>query len=288
MNGKMVGDLLREARLAKQLQLTDIEKLTGIESQYLLAMELDQFGLLPSGSVDAYLTSFAEVVGLDSDILRDQYEKQSSFQNSLPHFSSPKKEEVVPTSYEEADFQEERTVHRRRRSHREETQKKSVLPVVILSLLSIAIVATVAYITINHWPFSNAAKNNNSEVTTTTTTSTSVETTTVTEASVNLKPELQADGSYLLSFKATKENATVMFSIKEGESWVASNDGVNGELGSMLNLDQKEYSNIVHKGGSSYITIGLPKLVTLTVDGHKVDLSELHNQSPAIFTLKVE
>ena len=37
-----LGEQLRAARTKKKLSLYDVEKLTGVEAQFLLAMEMDQ------------------------------------------------------------------------------------------------------------------------------------------------------------------------------------------------------------------------------------------------------
>ena len=42
-----LGEQLRAARIKKELSLYDAEKVSGVEAQYLLAMEMDQLKALP-------------------------------------------------------------------------------------------------------------------------------------------------------------------------------------------------------------------------------------------------
>lgn len=290
MNGKMIGDILREARLGKQLQLTDIEKETGIEVQHLLALELDQFSLVPSDQVESYLRSYAEMVGLDADEIYNQYQKQASFQSTLPHFSSKETTTSQETEVSEESVPTERMANRRRRrSHREVTQKKSKLPTILLSLFSLAILVVVGYFIFKQWPFINTAQETSKETTSSTTeATTTTETTTVTEAVSNLKMTVQEDGSSLATVQTNKESVDLIFTLKEGESWVGLSDGTNGEQGTILTGEQTKFTVSVNKGSSSLVTIGLPQAVTVSLDGQEVDLTNLVNYSPATFTLTVE
>lgn len=72
MMQKSVGTQLRDGRELKHLSLEDLEALTGIKASYLLAMEMDQFSLLPSKSYEiSYLKRYAQAIDLDhEDILR--------------------------------------------------------------------------------------------------------------------------------------------------------------------------------------------------------------------------
>lgn len=289
MNGKMIGDILREARLGKQLQLTDIEKGTGIEVQHLLALELDQFSLVPSDQVESYLRSYAEMVGLDADEIYNQYQKQASFQSTLPHFSSKETISQETEVSEEPVPMERMANRRRRRSHREVTQKKSKLPAILLSLLSLAILVVVGYFIFKQWPFINTAQETSKETTSSTTdATTTTETTTVTEAVSSLKMTVQEDGSSLATVQTNKESVDIIFTLKEGESWVGLSDDTNGEQGTILTGEQTKFTASVNKGSSSLVTIGLPQSVTVTMDGQEVDLTNLVNYSPATFTLTVE
>lgn len=295
MNGKMIGDVLREGRLNKQLQLTDIENETGIAVQHLLALELDQFALIPVNEVESYLRSYAASVGLDADEILDQYNKQSSFQNTLSQSRVTKLPaiEKSTSAASKEDVPLERMAHRRRRSHREQTKKKSVLPKLLLSLLGLSVIALAGFLVIKYWPLTDLVKKSTSETTMTTeetTTSTVTETTTLTTEIplTTLKMEVQSDGSYLATLETDKSAVDVTFTLKEGESWVSMNDGVNGEQGMLLSTGQNTFTVAVNKGTSQLVTVGQPQLTTVSVDGQELELSEIINNLPATFTLRVE
>lgn len=293
MNGKMVGDILREARINKQLQLTDIQISTGIPTQHLLALELDQFSLIPEEHVEDYLVKFGELLGLDGESLLQQYKEQISFQSTLPHFSSiePAFSDVSNVDTDEEMEEGERRVHRRRGNHREKKQKKSKLPAIIFSLLGLAIIVLVGYFAVKEFPFftgSNQETTTESE-TREATTATTISETTVTEATATpVKVEAQAEGGFLATVKSGKDSVNVVFTLIEGASWVSLNDGVNGDQGTTINAEQKEFTVTVAKGSSSYVTIGILPSTKVTVDGQEIDLSALTGYSPANFTLTVE
>jgi hypothetical protein len=69
-----LGNSLREARLRRRLDLSDVEADTKIRVKYLGALENEDFGILP-GTVYArgYLRAYARYLGLDSDLYLDEY-----------------------------------------------------------------------------------------------------------------------------------------------------------------------------------------------------------------------
>ncbi len=72
-----LGDILREARLRRNLQITDCESATKIRGKYLRALEEDQFDVLPGQTfVRGFLRTYAEFLGLDGQAMVDAYETQ--------------------------------------------------------------------------------------------------------------------------------------------------------------------------------------------------------------------
>lgn len=61
-----IGEKLREAREEKQLSLEDIQKITKIQSRYLVAIEQDDFYALPGKFyARAFIKEYAQAVGID-------------------------------------------------------------------------------------------------------------------------------------------------------------------------------------------------------------------------------
>jgi cytoskeletal protein RodZ len=70
MSAKEVGQQLRQARLARNLELVEIAKATRIRSHYLRALEEGEFDILPSpAQVRGFLRTYAEFLELDAQAL---------------------------------------------------------------------------------------------------------------------------------------------------------------------------------------------------------------------------
>src|SRR3990172_12832506 len=70
MSAKEVGQHLRQARLARNLELVEIAKATRIRSHYLRALEEGEFDVLPSpAQVRGFLRTYAEFLELDAQAL---------------------------------------------------------------------------------------------------------------------------------------------------------------------------------------------------------------------------
>lgn len=83
-----IGELLREQRIKKGLSIDDIQEITKIRSRYIQAIEDGNLDKLPGQFyAKAFIKSYAEVVGLDREIL-EQY------QGSIP---KPELENVTVT-----------------------------------------------------------------------------------------------------------------------------------------------------------------------------------------------
>ncbi|MCK1222309.1 helix-turn-helix domain-containing protein [Streptococcus uberis] len=82
MREQTLGEFLRETRVQRKITLDDIESQTGISSHYLLALELDQFKIIPENNFENILKQYAEFVGLDYGLLKNRYEEQVDSNNS--------------------------------------------------------------------------------------------------------------------------------------------------------------------------------------------------------------
>jgi cytoskeleton protein RodZ len=69
-----IGNSLREARIRKGLDLKEAEEATKIRSKYLQALEDDDFEVIPGPAfVKGFLRTYATFLGLDADLLLDEY-----------------------------------------------------------------------------------------------------------------------------------------------------------------------------------------------------------------------
>lgn len=82
MNTRTVGQLLKEERNRRQLSLDALSKKTRIRVEYLEALELGQFELLPAATfVKGYIKRYANLLGLDHKpllaLLRRDYKESA-------------------------------------------------------------------------------------------------------------------------------------------------------------------------------------------------------------------
>jgi hypothetical protein len=74
-----IGSSLRDARVRKGLELTDLEAETKIRAKYLRALEEERFELLPGDAyAKGFLRSYAERLGLDGQLYVDEYNSRFS------------------------------------------------------------------------------------------------------------------------------------------------------------------------------------------------------------------
>ncbi len=74
---KTVGNMLREARLTRELTPGDIERAIKIREKYILAIEDDNFAALPSPSyAKGFVRNYAEYLGLPTDAVMAFFRRQ--------------------------------------------------------------------------------------------------------------------------------------------------------------------------------------------------------------------
>ena len=70
--------MLREARMARELSLADVESATRIRQKYLEALETGDFAKLPRGAVARrFLRTYAAFLGLDAEDMLLRYGSES-------------------------------------------------------------------------------------------------------------------------------------------------------------------------------------------------------------------
>ena len=69
-----IGATLREARMRRRIDITDMEVRTKIRAKYLRALENEEWDLLPGPTyVRSFLRTYADALGLDSRLLVEEY-----------------------------------------------------------------------------------------------------------------------------------------------------------------------------------------------------------------------
>ena len=135
-----LGEQLRAARIKKELSLYDVEKFSGVEAQFLLAMEMDQLKALPEDIQQEALEKYATSVGLDGKRL---FEEQRQNEQKL-------KKEKKPVERKEDTLAAKAPMSRFLKHKREEKRKSNYLPLLVLSAVSLLIICSVGYIIVRH------------------------------------------------------------------------------------------------------------------------------------------
>jgi cytoskeleton protein RodZ len=72
-----IGETLREARMRKRIDMTEVEAATKIRAKYLRALETEEWELLPGPTfVKTFLRTYADYLDLDSRLLVEEYKQR--------------------------------------------------------------------------------------------------------------------------------------------------------------------------------------------------------------------
>src|SRR5688572_3194047 len=72
-----IGETLREARMRRRIDMTEVEAATKIRAKYLRALEGEEWHLLPGPTfVKTFLRTYADYLELDSRLLVEEYKQR--------------------------------------------------------------------------------------------------------------------------------------------------------------------------------------------------------------------
>src|SRR5919206_41346 len=85
-----IGERLREARMRQGLDISELEASTKIRAKYLRALENDEFAMLPGTTyVRSFLRTYAEYLGLDAQLLVEEFRAQHEPREVEAHALAP-------------------------------------------------------------------------------------------------------------------------------------------------------------------------------------------------------
>jgi len=91
--GLVIGEVLKQARARRKLEIRTVEQQTKIRAKYLRALENEEWEVLPGPAyAKGFLRTYAAFLGLDGDALVDEYRRkvESSLGPDQPqHFAEP-------------------------------------------------------------------------------------------------------------------------------------------------------------------------------------------------------
>ena len=313
MREQTIGEILREARVAKHLTLEDVEEKAAIPSPHLLALELEQFKLIPKDKVETYLQQYGEAVELDTADLLEKYHEQevgSSDEEQEEHVveSTTNIESIVKTPQDEtisiAKSVSDDSIIIGSRSCRYKGKEKtnSYLPIVMLCLVALGILAFVSFVTWNQLQSdsknastSYSVVHSSSATTTDSTSSESASSTSESSSSkedTSLKMSTEGSGNSLtVNLSNVTDSLTVEISLSgANSSWVSVTNSESNDSGTLLSsTGTTSYTAVLPSGTtSSLITLGVTEGVTVTIDGQEVDTSALTSTALSYITINIQ
>lgn len=313
MREQTIGEILREARVAKHLTLEDVEEKAAIPSPHLLTLELEQFKLIPKDKVETYLQQYGEAVELDTADLLEKYHEQevgSSDEEQEEHVveSTTNIESIVKTPQDEtisiAKSVSDDSIIIGSRSSRYKGKEKtnSYLPIVMLCLVALGILAFVSFVTWNQLQSdsknastSYSVVHSSSATTTDSTSSESASSTSESSSSkedTSLKMSTEGSGNSLtVNLSNVTDSLTVEISLSgANSSWVSVTNSESNDSGTLLSsTGTTSYTAVLPSGTtSSLITLGVTEGVTVTIDGQEVDTSALTSTALSYITINIQ
>lgn len=314
MREQTIGEILREARVAKHLTLEEVEEKTAIPSPHLLALELEQFKLIPKDKIETYLQQYSEAVELDTADLLEKYHEQevdSSDGEQEEHVvesTTTNTESIVKTPQDEtisiakSASDDSFIIGSRSSRYKGKEKTNSYLPIVMLCLVALGILAFVSFVTWNQLQSdSNNASTSYSVVhssSSTTTDSTSSESSSSTsessssEEDTSLKMSTEGSGNSLtVNLSNVTDSLTVEISLSGADSsWVSVTNSESNDSGTLLSsTGTTSYTAVLPSGTtSSLITLGVTEGVTVTIDGQEVDTSALTSTTLSYITINIQ
>ena len=274
-----LGEQLRAARIKKELSLYDVEKFSGVEAQFLLAMEMDQLKALPEDIQQEALEKYATSVGLDGKRL----------------FEEQRQNEQKPVERKEDTLAAKAPMSRFLKHKREEKRKSNYLPLLVLSAVSLLIICSVGYIivrhlsnqpqvikpntisTVNHLSTASKAKSSRSisEVTVS-----GANVTTTTQGNQLMVDFSNVNSSVVLDVELSKDSDDTWFSVDNSDT---------SESYLLSKTKNSKYSlDFSGKTKPTQIIIAQSSKVTLKVNGESLDLSQLDKNTPSYLTLRIQ
>lgn len=314
MREQTIGEILREARVAKHLTLEEVEEKTAIPSSHLLALELEQFKLIPKDKIETYLQQYSEAVELDTADLLEKYHEQevdSSDEEQEEHVvesTTTNTESIAKTPQDEtisiakSASDDSFIIGSRSSRYKGKEKTNSYLPIVMLCLVALGILAFVSFVT---WNQLQSDSNNEStsysvvhSSSSTTTDSTSSESSSSTsessssEKDTSLKMSTEGSGNSLtVNLSNVTDSLTVEISLSGADSsWVSVTNSESNDSGTLLSsTGTTSYTAVLPSGTkSSLITLGVTEGVTVTIDGQEVDTSALTSTTLSYITINIQ
>lgn len=260
-----LGEVLKKARIEKNLTLDEIQEQTKIRKRYLEALEDGDFEVLPGKFyVRAFIKNYAEAIGLDAEEVLKYYE------DDIPKIDA-KSDEVIPARKPQ-----------RMRSTTSEKTSKIVVNILLWGFFILIIGVLWYYLSHNNKPdpeikdktpitqSSEAPQLTTEKEETTPPTATPTPTPEVATTTVTFVEKVGKNAVYSISPAVDSYTLTVVSD--GGDSWIEIYDrDKNGDRLHYTTMKSGDTKTVTITEGA-YLVIGRPGYIKLTVNDSPVDI----------------
>ena len=251
-----IGNTLREARIRKGLAISDVADVTKIRSKYLMALEENDFEVLPGSTVvKGFLRSYAVFLKLDPELLLAEYGSQYE----------SRKDDIGALRTDMAQQPRTRTSAERKQKRTRRTQRGYVAA----GIIAIAIVILLAWLSSGRGQ--EPATIGPSNLVTSTSAATS---TTIAVGTTSTSSTIPESTSTTVGVPTTTgENVTMVLAVTVGSCWLVVR--ADNESGAEL------YAGTLSAGGRQtfdtakryWVMAGIPGVLVISVNGTPYSLT---------------
>lgn len=261
-----LGEVLKKARIEKNLTLDEIQEQTKIRKRYLEALEDGDFEVLPGKFyVRAFIKNYAEAIGLDADEVLKYYE------DDIPKLNT-KSDEVIPARKPQ-----------RMRSTASEKTSKIVINIALWAFFILIIGVLWYYLSLNsktepekkdNTPItqSSEAPQLSTEKEQTAPQPTAAPTPTPEALATTVSFVEKVGKNDIYSISPTADSYTLTVVADGGDSWIEIYDGdKNGDRLHYTTMKSGDTKSVTITEGA-YLVVGRPGYIKLTVNDSPVDI----------------
>ncbi|OFI48993.1 hypothetical protein BG261_04845 [Floricoccus tropicus] len=283
MESKTAGQILKEKRIERRWTIDDAEQATRIKKRYIIALEDDDYDDIPGDFyVRAYIKQYSDRLGTDYSPLINYYETGELIGEDDESESSLDRQLNSGNNIRVSD-QDQNSIINNIRNH---------LPIILLSGTALLILIGVSAIVFFNrpkipLPTDTSSESSSSLVAKEETTEEKKEEETRQEAKTKL--EASVNGSDMQVKVTDAPNPlSIEILVSDGvESWISVTNS-DQENGVVLNSSKKSITaKLSDKASNTVITLGVVQGVSIKIDGQKLNMTKLANQTTGTVSLNI-
>lgn len=277
-----LGEKLKQAREAKNISLIELQEKTKIQLRYLEAIEQNQFDTLPGDyNTKLFLRAYAKEVGLDPEQIIREY-KGAPIEDDLSQYKSV---EGTRTAQYKKDEQKSMWL--------------KMAPALILTFIFLLVVGSVGYVFVkehNRYAANTDVKEEytvDNKVSAPETHSkkdeTSTSSTTKEKKKEQPKMSIRQDSisgeTVTLTAKNIKDTAKIVVTGQGGRCWMSATANGQSLFQGVVEMGQAQTLEIPHSAKKVSIRLGNAPMVSVELNGKKVDWNHSLQQATLVMNL---